>query len=642
MAYPRNIYLDAETENRLRAYIDDELLRHYADRGDYIDRIKQSQRDYWAEPKSKRAKFPFDGASRLIIPLIAISFEAVHARTMTTLRGLEQFVSVKAKSDELSDVAVPLENLLTNEIVGDPDNYKSIDSSVIECEKYGNGCLKSSYELLTKTAIRDITDPNTGEILRSEPFTVVVKNGGIIDSVPIGRFIMPFSSQDPQKAPWCGEEHDGSPYEVKRLVESGFFYPEVMDNLESWISYSRAGSSTLAVKETKNQQEDLEKTQASWPRVIDWFEIWLAFNVDGNEDGEEREIVVHYHRESGKFMSVRYNWHDDLHRPYRNGVYFPVEHRWPGIGICKQVDQFQREVTTIHRQMLDAGTIANAPMLKIHKLSGYGAGEPVFPGKQWHLDDMTMIEPFKLSDVAPSSYSNENLSVIYAQQRSGVNEVILGMPQVGTPGTATSDLARIQEGNKKFDYSYKNIKDWLNTVVIDMTCLIHQFGARTASVSRYIDPENLLSQFFQLPIEVVRSNAVLEVTLAGQQQNKILDRQNWQQVALFTQQYYKGMLELAQLTGNQQLMALIANKGLLAGTEAFRQLLETFDIRNIDRITLEQTLKAAMQNGQQPINQPGAIAGRSNQPQIPSSTTGMGDINQIVQSLRAPNGSAAS
>lgn len=297
---------------------------------------------------------------------------------------------------------------------------------------------------------------------------------------------------------------------------------------------------------------------------------------------------MHFHRESRSVMSVRYNWHSDLRRPYRTGVYFPIEHRWRGIGICKKNEQFQREVTTQHRQRLDNATLANMRMIKVSKLSGYGPREPIFPGKMWFVDDMTHVDTFQLGEIYPSSYQNEQATAIYSQQRTGVNETNLGMPQVGTPGTATSDLARIQEGNKKFDFVYANHKDFANEIIMDTAENIQQFGPRRISYYSEVEGGDLVKAFFDMPVGFVRDGLLISLKAAGQQQNKLIDRQNWQQISVMLQQYYQGLVDLAMPLGDKQLIQTIFYKGMGAATEAMRQIFESFDIRNIDRMIVRE------------------------------------------------------
>lgn len=587
--YPRELILDRNTEERLVSYLETELQNHYMERGQWMDRLLSYQKDYWAEPTTKRATFPFTGAATIIVPLTPIAVEAVHARTMTTLFALNQMVSAQARSPSWEDYARPVERFLDHELLKEMKIRRKLDSSVLEIEKFGTGIGKVGYERIVKSAVRKV-----GDIEQEYPVTI--RDGAVMDPVAIGRFLMPFSATDPQTSPWCGEEHSRSPYEVMCMERSNFFRQGTFERLKHWVTTSTTTGPTGEERKFQRSQEKLEKREPTWPMLLDWVEIWLSFNVDGGK--YDKEIVVHYHRGARAIMSVRYNWHDDLHRPYRTGVYFPVEHRWTGIGICKQNEQFQREITTQHRQRLDNATLANMRMIKISKLSGYKPGEPIFPGKMWFVDDMSHVDTFQLGEIYNSAYNNEQATLMYSQQRTGVNDVVLGQPQAGTPGTATGDLARIQEGAKKFDYVYQNIKLFVEELIVDTACVVQQFGPRRIEYYTAGEGGSMVQEFFSMPQDLIRHGLLIELNAAGQQQNKVLDRQNWMQIATILQQYYTGMLQLAQFSGDQKMLQYIVQKGLLAGTEAMQQVLESFDVKNVDRIILSELLKAGgVQNG---------------------------------------------
>lgn len=577
-SYPRLLVLDENTLGRLRSYLDTELTNHYAERATWIQRLQYYQADYWAEPITTRASYPFVGASRIIIPLTAIAVETFHARAMTTLYSLPQFSYVKSKNSKFSNIERGLERLLDTEIMGSEPSKRSLDNIIMELEKYGTGVGKSEYENIVRKAVREQPDGST------VPFYVTTKRGNEIKAVSIGRFLMPFAFQDAQDSPWCGEEHEDSPYVLKNLVENGFFYGDVYDILWNWVVFAAAGA-TSQQRFFTNTQEQLEDRQPNWPNLILWQEIWMCFDVDG--DGEDEEIVVHYHHMSGTFMAIRYNWYDNLRRPYRKGNFIPVEHRWNGIGIAQQNEQFQREITTIHRQRLDAGTIANVPMLKVAKLSGISVDEPIFPGKKWFLDSLDQLEPFRLSDVPASAYSNEQAALIYSQQRTAINDVTMGMPQAGTPGTATGDLARLQEGNKRFDYIYSNIKGLIKELQIDTLCNIQQFGPRNVEFFEFDDDGPAVKQFLDaVDPTYIETGLILDIGPVGQQQNKIINRQNWTQIATFINQYYAGLGTLLApiMQQNPQLMQQFMQQATEGINEAMIQLLESFDVRNISRI----------------------------------------------------------
>lgn len=274
---------------------------------------------------------------------------------------------------------------------------------------------------------------------------------------------------------------------------------------------------------------------------------------------------------------------------------------------------------------MDAGTLANANMIKVKKLSNISPNEPVFPGKMWFVDEMDEIDTFQLGGTYPQSSNNEQQTLYYAQQRSGINELTLGMPQVGTPGTATSDMARVQESGIKFDYNYNNVKIALGRLVTDIVCNISRYGL---SDERYYDtvPEgNILRQFFSLPANLHRSGVICSFEVVGQSANKMLDRQNWQTLQQIFTGYYQNAMVIAQMTGNPQLLMAVAMQNLNASTIAMKQVLESFDIPNPEKLTLAPlinglvpTIPGTDPTGQSGIGTPttGPQAGIS----LPSST----------------------
>lgn len=583
MDYPRLLNLDTSVEDALKSYLDTELLNHYAERGAWVDDLISWQRDYWAKPAVKQRTFPFTGAANVIIPLSAIAFEAIHARSMTTLFGLKQMITAKPRNPDYEDAAPKFESWLQYELEQNKFKHK-IESSIIEIEKLGTGVGRTSWCKIVKTGVRIVA----GE---EQEFPVIIKQGSTVDSVPLSRFLMPFAANDPQLAAWCGEEMSMTEAEIDLHCKSGLLYEDAIDKLRSY--YQNQGNFDSQGRKYEQAQELLENRQPVFPNRVILQYIWLGFDVAGN--GNRREIVIHYHRDSRQVISCRYNWYADLRRPYRIGTYIPVEHRWTGVGIMKQNEQFQKEVTTQHRQRLDNATLANIKMYKISKLSGYGPKEPIFPGKMWFLDDMTHMEAIEGgSEIYPSSYNNEQQTVLYSQQRTGVNEVTLGMPQVGTPGTATGDLQRVQEGKRKFDYTFGNIREFCNQLLVDYVCECQQYGPKDIRYYDQADGGKLVQQILTLPESLVREGLILEFKLTGEQENQIVDRQNWTQVAGMLTQYYTSLIQLAQGLGDQQRMVEIITKAMSASSEAMKQIAESFNLKNVDRIVMTELISNAI------------------------------------------------
>jgi hypothetical protein len=354
------------------------------------------------------------------------------------------------------------------------------------------------------------------------------------------------------------------------------------------------------------EQADRQSRTPHIPKKINWVYLEIGFDVDGDDYPEE--ICLHYHRESQTLMSIRYNQNSDLRRTYRHANYVPIEYSWAGIGVAKQTEQFMKEITTQHRQRIDNGTIVNCRMIKIHRDAGYADGEPVYPGKIWFVDDMSHVDSFQLGEIYNSAYNNENASLIFLQQRTGINELTLGMPQQGTPGTATGDITRVQESQNKSGWYYKNLKQFVDDIILDTASAIHQFGSRTL---RYADMG--AQQVLTLPEQDLRDGLILKLKSVGQADNKLVDRNNWQVLSQLIQQYYTGMLQLAQFSGNQQLIAALVNQGMISATETMKLILSAFDVPNTDKFTLEKVIQQMMgmnnanPQGMQPGGTPGLI-----------------------------------
>ena len=595
MPYPRQLVFDEETEERINKTLYNWLIDHQSERGDYEDQLLAWQEDYNAEPMDDDKNFPFQNSCKIIIPLTAIAVETVHANVMGTLYALDQFISAKPTNPIASNFAPVFERFANEQLIKHIKIDKQLESSYLEIEKFGTGVARADHCEVIKYGVREQDGVEV-------TFPVTVKNSVEILATPVARFWMPYNDLDPQMAEWCGETRDFTRMQIKNGVRAGLFREDVEELLETYFWNSATSENS---REFEDAQEEYEARQSSWPKELTLHEIWCSLNVTDDEDEPEREVQIFYHLDSRTICGVMYNQRPSLSRPYRTGNYIKVEHRWAGIGICKQNEQFQLEITIQHRQRIDNATIANIRMFKVAKMSGYGPKEPIFPGKMWFLDDMEDIEPMQLGEIYPSAYNNENQALLYSQQRTKVNELIQGMPQVGTPGTATSDLARIQAAKRGIDYVTNNIKDFTLEVALDCLDLIKIYGIRHSSIKFNPTDAQIIDAIMTQPFESFREGAFFDIKLVGTQSNKLLDRQNWQQVAGHITQYFTQMIELMMNTGQQDLAQIFITKAITGGTEAMRQILETFDIPGIERILPIQEIQEYMNGGNQLPQQAG-------------------------------------
>jgi len=580
MAYPPEVRLSEEAEQALKNQLIFNITNHRGERSGWIDELREYQKDYWAKPNQTVKKFPFTGAANIVIPLTAIVVEAVHARIMQRLFSLDHLTAAKFVDGAYAQFDRPIERCIDWQILTQMKFRERIEDAILECIKLGTCVVKDGYKRIVKNVEID------GQIVEAVQY-----QGPWVEPVPLVNFLMPFTSQDPQTAPWCGEEHADSEYDILLMEKAGLFRTGTYEKLSGY--YGAIYSTNLSSEAYRQDTERLENQQPMWPRKVGWYEIYMPIIINEADPSMKKEVVILYHFDSNTILSIRDNWNEGR-RPYEIGQYIKVEHRWAGIGVSKQNVQFQKEVTMQHRQRLDAGSLANANMIKVKKLSNISPNEPVFPGKMWFVDEMDEIQTFQLGGTYPAASNNEQQTLYYAQQRSGINELTLGMPQVGTPGTATSDMARVQESGIKFDYNYNNIRQLLSKVITNTVANMAQFGI---SDPRYYDmvPEGpILRDFFSQSPNLLRSGVICTFEVVGQSANKMLDRQNWQTIQQMFTAYYQNALGVAQMMQNPQLMMAVGLQSINASTIAFRAMLESFDIPNPDKLTLASLINGLL------------------------------------------------
>lgn len=605
MAYSPQVNLGEQAEQALKNRLIFLITNHRAERSPWIQELRNFQRDYWATPSSTPKKFPFYGAANIIIPLVAITTEALHARMMQRVFGGDQFVAATFNEGTWSQYDRAIERFLDWQMIDQMKFRKEYESALLELIKLGTGVMKDGYAREVKYIDYD------GQIMETVSYA-----GPSYKYVPLANFLMPFVSQNPQTADWCGEEHTANQYDIYLMEQSGLFRQGIYAKLGGW--YGNQNRTNLSSDPYRQDQEEQAKQKPVWPTQLGWYEIYMPWSSDDN--GQKRELIVGYHFESNTILFIRNNTNRDGRRPYEIGNLMKIEGRWAGIGVGKQLAEFQKEVTIQHRQRLDAGTLANANMLKTRKMSGVSQDEPIFPGKIWFLDEMSDLEAIQLGGTYPMASNNEQQTLYYAQQRSGINELTQGMPQVGTPGTATSDMARLQESGLKFDYFYTNIKDHIDRCIINTMCNIAEYGSSDPRYYSLVPDGAAVEEFFKLPASLLRSGIIAKFSLRNQSMNKMLDRQNAMQLAQVFAQYYGSAMQVGQMIGNPNIVMAIALQSLNASTLAMKQLLESFDIPNADKLTLSQLINGLIPT----ISGGGQNFGGSPQPQptlgIPSSS----------------------
>lgn len=578
--WPRMLKLSKSRKSVLINWLTTEIDNAIEEKEEIVEDWKSWQKQYWAQPASKVKNFPFQRAANIVVPLTAIAVEAVQARLMNTIWSVEPFWSIRPRTKRWIEAAKPTEEWLQSEVedCNSLDAYRFCSDTLMELCKLGTGIGKSGYTKIVKKSLRP--NPAGG---KDDPYYTVVSNGATLEYVACANFLIRAGEQDPQTAAWCGEEHAFTWGQMKGMSQSGRMIQEAVEKIRHWQESNDVQQSGSGA-DYEEQVEKLDKFEPKWDERFRVQEIWCSFDVDG-VDGEDEEIVVDFHKASGTILSIHHNWYADLHRPYRGVQYVTVEGRFWGLGIGKQNEQFQDIITTIKRQALDNATLANMRMLAVKKQSGISPDEPIFPGKLWFLDDPSKdVRELEMSEIYQSSYANEQTIQAYSDKRTGVNETLLGLPQQGTPGTATGDLARIAEGNKRFDLVLRNIRRWLGLLGQDVLSNYQQYGDQKRHWLVKEEEGGWVERILSMPQELVRKGAIIELSATSSIVNRQVEQQQWMSLFQVISTYYERIIQLSSLFQDPKLLVSVAQRAVGATDEAMKRLLATFEVPEAERL----------------------------------------------------------
>ncbi len=148
---------------------------------------------------------------------------------------------------------------------------------------------------------------------------------------------------------------------------------------------------------------------------------------------------------------------------------------------------------------------------------------------------------------------------------------------------------------------------FVSELVKDIVLNTMQFGTKNSRYFDLVEGGNQVRDIlFGVDRDLVRDGILFEISAVGQQRNRLLDRQQWQEIAAILQQYFTGLIQLAELT-DPKLIPIIGAKGMLATTEVLKQILESFDVRNRDRIVVSEIEEVLRNAGGTAEGQPGAL-----------------------------------
>ena len=370
MSFDANL-VDFITENTLQK-ISNDLL-------DAIETDKQS-RSEWEKTYTDGLQYlgmkfdemrsqPFEGSSGVVHPILAeavTQFQAQAYKEMLPAKGPVKTEIVGARTIETENQAERVQEFMNYYIMNEMNEYDPELDQMLFYLPLAGSCFKKVYfDFVLNRAVAKFIAPED--------------------------LIVPYEAADISSAERITHSISMSANEIKKQQVTGFYanvdigsgsYTEDMDDISEAIDEIQGISPSY--KENRN-------------RTV--YEVHTVLDIEGFEDLDQQGVptglklpyIVTIEEDSQKVLSIRRNYREnDL---LKNKINYFVQYKFLpglgfyGLGLSHMIGGLSKASTSILRQLIDAGTLANLPAgFKARGMRIRDEDDPLQPGEFRDID----------------------------------------------------------------------------------------------------------------------------------------------------------------------------------------------------------------------------------------------------------------
>jgi len=361
-------------------FINDNTLQKISnDLLDAIETDKQS-RSEWEKTYTDGLKYlgmkfdemrsqPFEGSSGVVHPILAeavTQFQAQAYKEMLPAKGPVKTEIVGARTIETENQAERVQEFMNYYIMNEMDEYDPELDQMLFYLPLAGSCFKKIYfDFVLNRAVAKFIAPED--------------------------LIVPYEAADISSAERITHSISMSANEIKKQQVTGFYanvdigsgsYTEDMDDISEAIDEIQGISPSY--KENRN-------------RTV--YEVHTVLDIEGFEDLDQQGVptglklpyIVTIEEDSQKVLSIRRNYREnDL---LKNKINYFVQYKFLpglgfyGLGLSHMIGGLSKASTSILRQLIDAGTLANLPAgFKARGMRIRDEDDPLQPGEFRDID----------------------------------------------------------------------------------------------------------------------------------------------------------------------------------------------------------------------------------------------------------------
>jgi hypothetical protein len=575
------IKLNKKRRDQLAEWLQEQLYQTIGDRQVLDTKWENALIQSRAQKPEGTIDFPFVGASNEEFPLTDMHFQPVYADFYQTLHAPEDYFAVTAKRPDRTDHA----NVVRQALTAIEKKYLKMrrvnSTALLDMITLGTSIYKNHWYERRYNRKDYLPDGTIGDVTRriSEPR---------VEHIPLQNFYFPAKSWslDP-------DAQGGTPWQAQKLLMTPPKFREWSRGSETLPGFSKKD-----VEEVENWVTDEHEPVLSEireedeyvpfeDRTIKLYEVWCRFDV--NDDGIDEDLVVIFHLDTKRILRILHNPLMHGKWPFKATKYLP----WWGIygrGLAEVDEWAQDSLTKLLNAQLDNVLLANTRMYSAPLGSNIQPGEPVYPSKIWFVGPNEKVGEIRMSDIYSSMPNVISQIMQFSEMRTGVSEIkqgnITGLPS-RTP--ATSLLAILQEGNKRFDMVLSAFRDVHSEIGIEIVQNLLQHTKEdplrwetffTQSLGK--EDAALLGEVLNDGIFGLEESFGVAVSATSAQVNKEVEKQSFIGLMQIVSQIYGQLVQTAMLMSQVQdpMVLATAQAAYSSGTELLKRLLERFDIQN--------------------------------------------------------------
>jgi hypothetical protein len=454
------VELDQNQETELIEYLCTEAEAAESERGGKKQKWAKWRRQREVQPEHDVKTYPLgDDSSNVSVPLAAINANTAFGHLISTFNVRRPFWTIEAQRDdpqerELAKFGTKYMNMLAKS-ESDLDFKKRRRVILNETGVMGHTFVKVLWTEHRNWYKDNAVESGPGDEGVSQLFESVTHVGPEIISMPLENFLYREAFQDIQRAPWVAHIVPKARHELEDSMAGEWPHYE---NVEQVLAH--------ADDNPQDYQQEIDRRRGVSQRGIERFllhEFWVYYDADG--DGIAEDLVITVHLKSRQILKARYN--SLGYRPFVNFVHLLRPFYMDGMGTGWMSEQMQDEVDTGHNLRWDNQKQAVNRMWAVRRNSGITGNERIFPGKMFMVSDPGRdIVPLAQPDVTQSTFTSENMSIMYAQKANALPDVMAGFANqvLKTRDSVGGQQMRLQQSQGVFSAITEGITESFSRV----------------------------------------------------------------------------------------------------------------------------------------------------------------------------------